>query len=48
MHVKSKFTSYKTSVNWAIFAVLNSLLLEIPTDPNHVGNMLLSKLVSSG
>ena len=32
MHVRSKFTPFQKRVNWAIFSVLNSLLLEIATD----------------
>ena len=34
MHARSKFTPCQTRVHWAIFVVLNSLLLEILTDLN--------------
>ena len=42
MHVRSKFTPCQNRVKWAIFAVLNSPLLEIPTDLKACGNMLNS------
>ena len=32
MHVRSKFILYQNRVNWAIFTVLNSILLGIHTD----------------
>ena len=34
MHYRSKFPPCPNRVYWAIFAVVNSLLLEIPTDHN--------------
>ena len=47
MHVRYKFTLCQNKVHWAIFAVLNSLVLTIPTHLKSCGNMLLSKLVIS-
>ena len=37
MHVRSKFSRYQNRINWAIFALLNSLWLEIPTDLKSCG-----------
>ena len=43
MHIRSKFTPCQHQVNWAICAVLNSLLLEISTDLKSCGEYALIK-----